>query len=91
MPPLFAVDILQMHVEGTEAPLPMVTIETSVLDVLDGTPRYLVVSDLERIVYPPLTLLISQRMEFPNEEIVPDCVVAEEEYARYLPQYLLLM
>lgn len=77
-PPPFAVDIFQIHLDGTDAPPLTVTMETSALDVLDGTPRYLVVSDLERMVYPPLTLLTSQRIEFPSEEVVPDCVVADE-------------
>jgi hypothetical protein len=71
----------QIHLVGIVESA-IVTTDTEVLLVLVGTPRYLVVSDLERITYPPLTDLISQRMEFPKEEINPDVAVAEEDEFR---------
>ena len=79
VPPLLAVDIVQIHLDGTEEPLLTVTMETPEFDVLDGTPRYLVESDFERITYPPLILLTSQRIEFPKDDINPDATAAEDD------------
>ena len=73
--------MLQIHLAGIVESV-IVTTDTEVLLVLVGTPRYFVVSDLERITYPPLTDLISQRIELPKEEINPDVAVAEDDVYR---------
>ena len=57
--------------------------ETDVLEIFDGTPKYFVISDFDLITYPPSTLTISQRIEFPREEINPDdAVAALEKYLK---------
>jgi hypothetical protein len=77
-PPPFAIWISHTHLDGMVKSL-TVTIDTDVLLVLAGTPRYFVVSELDRNTYPPSTNLISQRIELPNEDIRPDDAVAAEE------------
>lgn len=71
-----------MHLVGSVDSL-TVSIVTNVLLEVDGTARYFVVFDLERSTYPPSTACISQRIEFPSDEISPDFADASpDEYRR---------
>jgi hypothetical protein len=73
-----AKEIFHRHSEGIDEPVTdtSCTAASSVLDV--GTARYFVVSDTERIVNAPLTLVITHSIDSPKSVRSPEFVASEE-------------